>query len=90
MSAAPPRLRRRRVLVAGDVMRDRYLVGDGEPHLARGAGAGGVVSRTEERPGGAAGTWRATFTALGGPPTLLSVVGEARPAFARDLLRASA
>ena len=64
-----------RVLVAGDVMLDRYWFGD----VARISPEAPVpvlkVQRVEERPGGAANVAR-NVAALGAQCTLLSVVGE--------------
>jgi D-glycero-beta-D-manno-heptose-7-phosphate kinase len=64
-----------RVLVAGDVMLDRYWFGD----VSRISPEAPVpivhVKRTEERPGGAANVAR-NITALAGKCTLLSVVGN--------------
>ena len=68
-------LRRARVLVVGDVMLDRYWIGE----VARISPEAPVpvvrIARTEERPGGAANVAR-NLAALGVRTTLLSVIGR--------------
>ena len=70
-----PDFSRVRILVAGDVMLDRYWFGD----VSRISPEAPVpivhVRRTEERPGGAANVAR-NITALDGAATLLAVVGN--------------
>ncbi|HYC35198.1 MAG TPA: D-glycero-beta-D-manno-heptose-7-phosphate kinase [Usitatibacter sp.] len=64
-----------RVLVAGDVMLDRYWFGDVHRISPEAPVPVVQVQRTEERPGGAANVAR-NVTALGGRCHLLAVVGE--------------
>lgn len=64
-----------RVLVAGDVMLDRYWFGDVSRISPEAPVPVVHVKRTEERPGGAANVAR-NITALDGKCTLLSVVGD--------------
>jgi rfaE bifunctional protein kinase chain/domain len=64
-----------RVLVAGDVMLDRYWFGDVSRISPEAPVPVVHVKRTEERPGGAANVAR-NITALAGQCTLLSVVGN--------------
>src|SRR6476469_3395492 len=71
---ALPDFSRARVLIAGDVMLDRYWFGD-VTRISPEAPVPVVhVQRTEERPGGAANVAR-NVTALEGKATLLAVVG---------------
>ena len=63
-----------RVLVAGDVMLDRYWFGDVDRISPEAPVPVVKVTRTEERPGGAANVAR-NAAALGAPVTLLSVTG---------------
>ncbi len=70
-----PEFAGRRVLVVGDVMLDRYWFGEVSRISPEAPVPVVLVSRTEERPGGAANVAR-NITALGGHATLLSVVGE--------------
>ena len=70
-----PDFRRVRVLVAGDVMLDRYWFGNVSRISPEAPVPVVHVQRTEERPGGAANVAR-NITALGGACRLLSVVGE--------------
>jgi rfaE bifunctional protein kinase chain/domain len=63
-----------RLLVAGDVMLDRYWFGDVERISPEAPVPVVKVARHEERPGGAANVAR-NATALGCPTTLLSVIG---------------
>lgn len=85
---------RARVLVAGDVMLDRYWFGDVERISPEAPVPVVKIARTEERPGGAANVAR-NASALGAQATLLSVVGndEAGTALERllvgDRVRAS-
>jgi rfaE bifunctional protein kinase chain/domain len=71
----PARLRAARILVAGDVMLDRYWFGE----VARISPEAPVpvvrITRMEERPGGAANVAR-NASALGAAVELLAVVGE--------------
>ena len=69
-----PDFSRVRVLVAGDVMLDRYWFGDVSRISPEAPVPVVHVKRTEERPGGAANVAR-NITALLGGCTLLSVVG---------------
>ena len=72
---ALPDFSRARVLIAGDVMLDRYWFGD-VTRISPEAPVPVVhVKRTEERPGGAANVAR-NITALDGKATLLAVVGD--------------
>jgi rfaE bifunctional protein kinase chain/domain len=68
------RVVRTRVLVAGDVMLDRYWFGDVERISPEAPVPVVRVARTEERPGGAANVAR-NAAALGATTTLLSVTG---------------
>jgi rfaE bifunctional protein kinase chain/domain len=70
-----PDLGRARVLVAGDVMLDRYWFGDVNRISPEAPVPVVLVRRTDERPGGAANVAR-NITALGGQSTLLSVAGN--------------
>jgi rfaE bifunctional protein kinase chain/domain len=69
-----PDFSRARVLVAGDVMLDRYWFGDVSRISPEAPVPVVLVKRTDERPGGAANVAR-NITALGGGATL-AVVGE--------------
>ncbi len=64
-----------RVLVVGDVMLDRYWFGEVDRISPEAPVPVLKVSRTEERPGGAANVAR-NVAALGAQTTLLSVVGD--------------
>jgi rfaE bifunctional protein kinase chain/domain len=70
-----PDFTRAKVLVAGDVMLDRYWFGDVNRISPEAPVPVVHVKRTEERPGGAANVAR-NITALEGGCTLLSVVGN--------------
>ncbi len=70
-----PDFRGKRVLVAGDVMLDRYWFGDVHRISPEAPVPVVHVKRTEERPGGAANVAR-NITALGGTATLLAVIGD--------------
>lgn len=70
-----PDFSRARILVVGDVMLDRYWFGDVERISPEAPVPVLKVSRTEERPGGAANVAR-NIAALGAQATLLSVVGD--------------
>jgi rfaE bifunctional protein kinase chain/domain len=72
---ALPDFSRARVLIAGDVMLDRYWFGDVSRISPEAPVPVVHVKRTEERPGGAANVAR-NITALGGQATLLAVVGD--------------
>jgi len=83
-----PDFSRARVLVAGDVMLDRYWFGDVSRISPEAPVPVVHVQRTDERPGGAANVAR-NITALAGRCTLLSVVGQDEPAHSLEkLLRA--
>jgi rfaE bifunctional protein kinase chain/domain len=77
-----------RLLVAGDVMLDRYWFGDVERISPEAPVPVVKVSRHEERPGGAANVAR-NAAALGAPTTLLSVIGDDEPGRALERLLAS-
>jgi rfaE bifunctional protein kinase chain/domain len=66
---------RARVLVAGDVMLDRYWFGEVERISPEAPVPVVKIARSEERPGGAANVAR-NVSALGSQATLLSVVGN--------------
>jgi rfaE bifunctional protein kinase chain/domain len=68
------RVARTRILVAGDVMLDRYWFGDVERISPEAPVPVVRIARTEERPGGAANVAR-NAAALGAATTLLSVIG---------------
>jgi D-glycero-beta-D-manno-heptose-7-phosphate kinase len=70
-----PDLSKARLLVAGDVMLDRYWFGDVSRISPEAPVPVVKVERTEERPGGAANVAR-NASALGAQVTLLSVVGD--------------
>ena len=70
-----PSFEQARVLVVGDVMLDRYWFGDVERISPEAPVPVLKVSRSEERPGGAANVAR-NIAALGAQATLLSVVGD--------------
>ena len=70
-----PSFENSRVLVVGDVMLDRYWFGDVDRISPEAPVPVLKVSRTEERPGGAANVAR-NIAALGAQSTLLSVVGD--------------
>ena len=72
------RIAHSRVLVAGDVMLDRYWFGDVERISPEAPVPVVHVSRTEERPGGAANVAR-NAASLGAQTTLLAVVGDDEP-----------
>ncbi|HEU5196219.1 MAG TPA: PfkB family carbohydrate kinase, partial [Methylomirabilota bacterium] len=75
MTTGLPDFSRVRVLVAGDVMLDRYWFGDVSRISPEAPVPVVHVKRTEERPGGAANVAR-NITALDGACTLLSVAGN--------------
>ena len=68
-------VRKARVLVAGDVMLDRYWFGEVERISPEAPVPVVKIARSEERPGGAANVAR-NVSALGPHATLLSVVGN--------------
>ena len=72
------RITKSRVLVVGDVMLDRYWFGDVERISPEAPVPVVHVSRTEERPGGAANVAR-NAASLGAGTTLLAVVGDDEP-----------
>ncbi len=74
-----PRVATARVLVVGDVMLDRYWFGDVERISPEAPVPVVRISRTEERPGGAANVAR-NAASLGAQASLLSVVGDDEPA----------
>jgi rfaE bifunctional protein kinase chain/domain len=74
MAQRLPDFSRVRVLVAGDVMLDRYWFGDVSRISPEAPVPIVLVQRTDERPGGAANVAR-NITALAGGANLLSVVG---------------
>ncbi|HEY8622327.1 MAG TPA: PfkB family carbohydrate kinase, partial [Casimicrobiaceae bacterium] len=67
-----------RVLVVGDVMLDRYWFGDVERISPEAPVPVVRISRSEERPGGAANVAR-NVAALGAKATLISVIGDDEP-----------
>ena len=69
---------RTRLLVAGDVMLDRYWFGEVERISPEAPVPVVKIARSEERPGGAANVAR-NASALGAQSTLLSVVGADEP-----------
>ena len=73
------RVVRARVLVAGDVMLDRYWFGEVERISPEAPVPIVKIARSEERPGGAANVAR-NVRALGAHTTLLSVTGDDEPA----------
>ena len=75
------------VLVAGDVMLDRYWFGDVERISPEAPVAVAKIVRTEERPGGAANVAR-NIAALGASATLLSVTGNDEAGVALERLLA--
>src|SRR5512143_2817122 len=79
---------RARVLVVGDVMLDRYWFGDVERISPEAPVPVVKVTRTEERPGGAANVAR-NAAALGAPVTLLSVTGADEAGIALEALLAA-
>src|SRR5512141_2401190 len=81
-----PRVRTTRVLIAGDVMLDRYWFGEVERISPEAPVPVVKIARSEERPGGAANVARNAHS-LGAQATLLSVTGadEAGSALARLL-----
>jgi rfaE bifunctional protein kinase chain/domain len=83
-----PDFSRRRVLVAGDVMLDRYWFGDVSRISPEAPVPVVHVKRTDERPGGAANVAR-NITALAGRCTLLSVVGNDEAARSLEALLAA-
>jgi len=87
-AAALPDFSRARVLVAGDVMLDRYWFGDVSRISPEAPVPVVHVRRTEERPGGAANVAR-NITALGASCTLLAVAGEDEAASSLERLLAA-
>jgi len=83
-----PDFARARVLVAVDVMLDRYWFGDVSRISPEAPVPVVHVRRTEERPGGAANVAR-NITALGGSCTLLAVAGEDEAASSLERLLAA-
>lgn len=83
MKASLPDFARTRVLVAGDVMLDRYWFGDVSRISPEAPVPVVCIKRTEERPGGAANVAR-NITSLGSACQLIAVVGEDEPARALE------
>ncbi len=83
-----PQFASKRVLVAGDVMLDRYWFGDVSRISPEAPVPVVHVKRTEERPGGAANVAR-NITALGGACTLLAVAGNDEAAASLEKLLAA-
>ena len=75
---ALPDFTRARVLIAGDVMLDRYWFGEVSRISPEAPVPVARITRTEERPGGAANVAR-NVAALGGRADLLAVVGNDEP-----------
>ncbi len=75
LSKLPAQMRRARVLVAGDVMLDRYWFGEVSRISPEAPVPVVKVDRVEERPGGAANVAR-NVAALAAKASLLSVVGR--------------
>jgi rfaE bifunctional protein kinase chain/domain len=88
ISGPLPDFSRVRVLVAGDVMLDRYWFGDVSRISPEAPVPVVHVKRTEERPGGAANVAR-NITSLEGRCTLLSVVGNDEAAHSLENLLAT-
>ncbi|HEX3099081.1 MAG TPA: D-glycero-beta-D-manno-heptose-7-phosphate kinase [Usitatibacter sp.] len=89
MSPGPlPDFSRARILVAGDVMLDRYWFGDVSRISPEAPVPVVHVKRTEERPGGAANVAR-NVTALGGGARLLAVTGADEAASSLEKLLAA-
>jgi len=82
------RVAQTRVLVAGDVMLDRYWFGDVERISPEAPVPIVKITRTEERPGGAANVAR-NAAALGARTTLLSVIGADEAGATLDRLLAA-
>src|SRR5207253_10055774 len=80
-----PRVASTRILIAGDVMLDRYWFGDVERISPEAPVPVVKIARSEERPGGAANVAR-NAAALGAQTTLISVVGDDEPGRALDRL----
>ena len=74
-----------RVLVAGDVMLDRYWFGDVDRISPEAPVPVVKIARSEERPGGAANVAR-NAAALGANAALLSVIGADEPGNALEKL----
>jgi rfaE bifunctional protein kinase chain/domain len=75
MTLSLPETRKVRILVAGDVMLDRYWFGDVQRISPEAPVPVAKIERVEERPGGAANVAR-NCAALGAQVSLLSVVGD--------------
>ncbi|HXZ48359.1 MAG TPA: D-glycero-beta-D-manno-heptose-7-phosphate kinase [Usitatibacter sp.] len=86
--ATLPDFSRARILVAGDVMLDRYWFGDVSRISPEAPVPVVHVKRTEERPGGAANVAR-NVTALGAQATLLAVTGADEAAASLEVLLAA-
>lgn len=78
-------LSRKKVLVVGDVMLDRYWFGDVNRISPEAPVPIAKINKIEDRPGGAANVAR-NVASLGGKVTLLSVVGEDEPAVVLEKL----
>ncbi len=83
-----PDFSRARILVAGDVMLDRYWFGDVSRISPEAPVPVVHVQRTEERPGGAANVAR-NITALAGEARLLAVAGNDEAALTLERLLAA-
>ena len=79
MTASRPDLTTAHVLVVGDVMLDRYWFGEVSRISPEAPVPVARITRTEERPGGAANVAR-NVAAMGGRVELLAVVGTDEPA----------
>jgi rfaE bifunctional protein kinase chain/domain len=77
-----------RMLVVGDVMLDRYWFGEVDRISPEAPVPVVKISRSEERPGGAANVAR-NGAALGAPVTLLSVTGDDEPGAVLERLLAA-
>ena len=84
-SAWRERVGQTRVLVAGDVMLDRYWFGDVDRISPEAPVPIVKIARSEERPGGAANVAR-NAAALGAQATLLSAIGTDEPGAALERL----
>lgn len=78
LKQAPTTLSKARILVVGDVMLDRYWFGDVSRISPEAPVPVVHVTRTEERPGGAANVAR-NIAALSAQASLLSVTGDDEP-----------
>jgi D-glycero-beta-D-manno-heptose-7-phosphate kinase len=81
-------VRKSRVLVVGDIMLDRYWFGDVERISPEAPVPVVKITRTDERPGGAANVAR-NAAAIGAQVTLIGVVGDDEPGRLLERLLAS-